>query len=153
MSTASRNANRNSTPAPAANAELPVMSEMEMLKTLMAKFSKADIAKLTKEVISEKHTVLSVTMTAIAEAVNSGQVLSKDITERATTLGRECGVFDDDEAASPVSTAQLIRHVQAYNAAVKRLANEAVVATAEFDVSTLNTGEQHYVNAEQPPVT
>ena len=127
------------------------ISELDQLKALLAKFGKADIAKLVKEVSAEKHTVLSVTMDAIVLAGDN--LVSANINTKATELGRECGVFTESESASPVSTAQLIRHVQAYREAVKRSEKRIVTATTEFDelpfdASKLNQGEPAY--QEQP---
>lgn len=125
-------------------AELPVetpVSDIDQLKMLLAKFSKADIAKLTKEVIADKHTVLSVTMDALVEAGDT--IISANVNDRATAIGRECGVFNSTETASPISTAQLIRHVSAYRAAVARRANAAVTATTEFDVTALQPNASH----------
>ena len=105
----------------------PVMSDLDMLKALMAKFSKADIVKLTKEVVENKQTLLTVTMDCIVAA---GDTLITDTVAKAVTVAaRAAGVLNEKEEASVTSVAQLIRHVQAYRAAVKR--HDAKVSETE----------------------
>lgn len=148
---APRNLLTNNPPA----SEKPAMTEMEQLKALLAKFGKADIAKLVKEVTENKQTVLSVTMDCI---VASGDMLITDtVTKAVTTAGRAAGVLGENDEAAVTSVAQLIRHVQAYRAAVKRHESKETDETTpeetseenrELDVSKLNAGEPAY--QEQP---
>lgn len=149
-----RNLPANNPPAPETD-EKPAMTEMEQLKALLAKFGKADIAKLVKEVTENKQTVLSVTMDCIVSAGNT--LIANTVTKAVTTAGRAAGVLGEKDEASVTSVAQLIRHVQAYRAAVKRHENKELDETtseetseenSELDVSKLNAGEPAY--QEQP---
>jgi hypothetical protein len=127
------------TTKPAVNAPVaaPVaeMSDLEKLKALMAKFSKADIVKLTKEVVENKQTILSVTMDAIVAAGDN--LITDNVAKDVTKRGRDAGVLAATEESAVTSVAQLIRHVQAYRAALKRVDDNAVEATTEFDASNL----------------
>ena len=143
-------------PAPpvADTGEKPVMTEMEQLKALLAKFGKADIAKLVKEVSENKQTILSVTMDCIVAAGDT--VITDTVTKAVTKAGRECGVLDEKDEASVTSVAQLIRHVQAYRSAVKRFETKGSDDNSEtgetsaddmLDVSLLNETDPSYVSA------
>jgi hypothetical protein len=93
----------------------------------------AEVAKAAQAAKKDAPSVLSVTMDAIVAATLSGPVLSKDVTDDVTKRGRECGLFKDDESATPTSTAQLIRHADAFCMAMERAgyewAKKAVVDT------------------------
>ncbi len=138
-----RNQTANSPVAPVTPIAEPVVSDLDMLKHLMAKFSKADIVKLTKEVTENKATVLSVTMDAIVAAGDT--LVSATINDEATRLGTDCGVFVNGDKASPVSTAQLIRHVQAYRSAVKRSEDAKAAETSEAEIPPVDTSAPSYV--------
>ncbi len=118
--------------APETPAE-PVLSDLDMLKALMAKFSKADIVKLTKEVVENKQTLLSVTMDCIVAAGDT--LITDTVTKAVTRDGRAAGVLDEKDEASVTSVAQLIRHVQAYRAAVKRHDAKATETPEEGETS------------------
>ena len=99
------------------------LSDMEQLKLLLAKFDKATVAKLSKEVAEKRHTLLSVSMDAIVTHYASGDLITDNVYQTAKKLAEQHEV-EGHASMAQTSVAQLMRHVAAFKAAEKR-ASEA----------------------------
>src|SRR5271154_2614963 len=95
------NTTNNKAPAAEATETAPaaVLSDIDMLKMLLAKYDKATVAKLTKEVAENRHTILSVSMDAIVASEASGDLITDNVFQTAKSLAVKHEVTGADSMA------------------------------------------------------